>query len=83
MQIEQFRRTIDVNLIGTFLFVKYFLQSIDSGKQPPAVVIIGSTAGRFGEALHADCNVFMSFMIDCRCGQQECLAWRLSIVSKK
>ena len=56
MPLEQFRRTIDVNLIGTFLFVKHFLRNINAARRPPAVVMVGSTAGRFGEAFHADCN---------------------------
>jgi NAD(P)-dependent dehydrogenase (short-subunit alcohol dehydrogenase family) len=55
MSVEQFRRTIDVNLTGTFLFVKYFLRNITK-QRPPAIVIIGSTSGRFGEAKHADCK---------------------------
>jgi NAD(P)-dependent dehydrogenase (short-subunit alcohol dehydrogenase family) len=56
MSVEQFRRTIDVNLVGTFLFVKHFLRNINAAHRPPTVVIVGSTAGRFGEAFHADCN---------------------------
>lgn len=60
MSIEQFRRTIDVNLVGTFLFVKYFLQKIHSTREPPSIVLVGSTAGRFGEALHADCKEYLS-----------------------
>jgi NAD(P)-dependent dehydrogenase (short-subunit alcohol dehydrogenase family) len=57
MSVEQFRRTIDVNLTGTFIFVKHFLRYIlDPNWEPaPSVVIVGSTAGRFGEAGHADC----------------------------
>ena len=62
MPVEQFRKTIDVNLIGTFLFVKHFLQNIGSDRRPPAVVLVGSTAGRFGEALHADCNFACKFL---------------------
>ena len=56
MSVEQFRRTIDVNLTGTFLFVKHFIRNITSRQRPPAVVIVGSTSGRFGEAGHADCK---------------------------
>ena len=56
MSVEQFRRTIDVNLTGTFLFVKHFLRNITSKQRPPAIIIIGSTSGRFGEARHADCK---------------------------
>ena len=56
MSVEQFRRTVDVNLTGTFLFVKHFLKNLHANSQTaPAVVIVGSTAGRFGEAGHADC----------------------------
>jgi NAD(P)-dependent dehydrogenase (short-subunit alcohol dehydrogenase family) len=55
MPVEQFRKTIDVNLTGTFLFVKYFLRNLDVKRNPPSIIIIGSTAGRFGEAGHGDC----------------------------
>jgi NAD(P)-dependent dehydrogenase (short-subunit alcohol dehydrogenase family) len=68
MSIEQFRRTIDVNLVGTFLFVKYFLRKIHSSTEPPAIVLVGSTAGRFGEALHADCRDSVN-MSESRCGK--------------
>jgi len=55
MSVEQFRRTIDVNLTGTFLFAKHFLRNIKASQKPPAVIIVGSTSGRFGEKYHADC----------------------------
>ena len=69
MSVEQFKRTIDVNLIGTFLFVKHFLRNLDRDGRPPSVIIIGSTAGRFGEAFHADCWSSSVHKVDCRCCQ--------------
>jgi NAD(P)-dependent dehydrogenase (short-subunit alcohol dehydrogenase family) len=57
MSVEQFQRTLYVNLTGTFLFVKHFLQLQWPGRlRPPSIVIVGSTAGKFGEAGHADCT---------------------------
>jgi NAD(P)-dependent dehydrogenase (short-subunit alcohol dehydrogenase family) len=57
MSVEQFQRTLDVNLTGTFLLVKHFLQLQGLGQlRPPSIVIVGSTAGKFGEAGHADCT---------------------------
>jgi NAD(P)-dependent dehydrogenase (short-subunit alcohol dehydrogenase family) len=58
MSVDQFKRTIDVNLTGTFLFVKHFLRNLDANQRPPAIVIVGSSSGRFGEAMHADCKSF-------------------------
>ena len=67
MSVEQFRRTIDVNLTGTFLFTKHFLRNLEPTQEPPSVIIIGSTAGRFGEAGHADCiSFFLPIYSRCR-----------------
>lgn len=66
MSVEQFRRTIDVNLTGTFLFVKYFLRNLNPKQRPPAIIIVGSTSGRFGEPMHADCNLWTFFCADDR-----------------
>jgi NAD(P)-dependent dehydrogenase (short-subunit alcohol dehydrogenase family) len=67
MSVDQFRRTIDVNLTGTFLFTKHFLRNLEATQEAPSVIIIGSTAGRFGEAGHADCiPVFLPVYRRCR-----------------
>jgi 3-oxoacyl-[acyl-carrier protein] reductase len=53
MTIERWRQTIRVNLEGTFLVCRAFLQHI-AQTGTGNVVLIGSTAGVFGEAGHAD-----------------------------
>jgi 3-oxoacyl-[acyl-carrier protein] reductase len=53
MPVERWRRTIQVNLEGTFLICRAFLRHVAvSGRGN--IVMIGSTAGVFGEAGHAD-----------------------------
>eukprot|EP00842_Homolaphlyctis_polyrhiza_P004496 jgi/Hompol1/5047/HPOL_001871-RA len=60
MSLSQWRNTLAVNLDGTFLFIRAYLRQLDasikSGAQIeyPSIVLIGSTAGKFGEAWHAD-----------------------------
>eukprot|EP01120_Amphizonella_sp_Union-15-10_P016814 TRINITY_DN909_c0_g1_i1.p1 TRINITY_DN909_c0_g1~~TRINITY_DN909_c0_g1_i1.p1 ORF type:complete len:278 (+),score=41.45 TRINITY_DN909_c0_g1_i1:45-878(+) len=64
MTLDQFRNTIDVNLTGIFLFCREFVRqlkmhtdklSIQQKKDiHAAIVVIGSTAGKFGEAGHID-----------------------------
>jgi NAD(P)-dependent dehydrogenase (short-subunit alcohol dehydrogenase family) len=68
MSLDQFMNTIHVNLTGTFLFTKHFLRNLDINGPPPSIILIGSTAGRFGEAGHADClHIQSSFGADGRC----------------
>ena len=53
LELERFERTILENLTATFLTARAFLRELrptGSG----ALVLVGSTAGRFGEAGHAD-----------------------------
>jgi 3-oxoacyl-[acyl-carrier protein] reductase len=53
----RWRETIEVDLTGTFLTLRAFLRQLAGRSEdapPPGVVLIGSTAGRFGEAGHAD-----------------------------
>ena len=51
--LDRFERTIAENLTATFLTARAFLRCLDGGG-PGALVLVGSTAGRFGEAGHAD-----------------------------
>jgi 3-oxoacyl-[acyl-carrier protein] reductase len=54
---SRWRETLEVDLTGTFLTLRAFLRHLrDRGPEgpPPSVVLIGSTAGAFGEAGHAD-----------------------------
>jgi 3-oxoacyl-[acyl-carrier protein] reductase len=59
---ERIRRTIDTNLLGTLWTARAFFASLaKSGPRPDghgaSLVMIGSTAGRFGERMHAEYSV--------------------------
>ena len=55
MSLEQWRETVDTNLTGTFLSCRSFLRHLeDQRRAHAAIVLIGSTAGIFGEPGHAD-----------------------------
>ncbi|KAJ3301929.1 hypothetical protein HDV03_005550 [Kappamyces sp. JEL0829] len=61
MDYDRWQHTMNVNLGGTFLVVKHYLQQLERACQQgaghdmlPSIVLIGSTAGKFGEAWHAD-----------------------------
>jgi 3-oxoacyl-[acyl-carrier protein] reductase len=55
MSLEQWNRTLAVNLTSVFLCVREFFRGIvKHGLSDPAAVLVGSTAGLFGEAGHAD-----------------------------
>jgi 3-oxoacyl-[acyl-carrier protein] reductase len=52
MPLERWRSTLDGNLTATFLTARAFLRRARG--EDPALVLVSSTAGRFGEAGHAD-----------------------------
>ena len=52
LPLERWRETIDANLTATFLTARGFLRSL--GDREGSLVLVGSTAGIFGEAGHAD-----------------------------
>ncbi len=58
MNLEQWKRTIDVDLTGAFLFAREYMRNIQklckNDDKNLSIVFIGSTAGKFGEANHAD-----------------------------
>jgi len=58
MTLDQWRNTHSVNLDGSFLLCRSFLHSLKSASDPvksvASICFIGSTAGKFGEADHAD-----------------------------
>lgn len=55
MTLDQWNRTLAVDLTSVFLCVREFFRGIvKHGLTDPAAVLIGSTAGIFGEAGHAD-----------------------------
>jgi 3-oxoacyl-[acyl-carrier protein] reductase len=55
MTLSQWRSTLDVNLTSVFLCLRAFCRGVKRHRlEDPAAVLIGSTAGIFGEAGHAD-----------------------------
>jgi 3-oxoacyl-[acyl-carrier protein] reductase len=55
LPLARWRETIEGNLTATFLTARGFARGLrGTHPDPPALVLIGSTAGRFGEAGHAD-----------------------------
>jgi len=52
LPLERWRETLDANLTATFLTARGFLAQL--GDREGALVLVGSTAGSFGEAGHAD-----------------------------
>ena len=52
LPLERWRQTVDANLTATFLTARGFLDQL--GDRPGSLVLVGSTAGVFGEAGHAD-----------------------------
>lgn len=57
MTIDQWQETIDIDLTGAFLLAREYLrqlQGIDEEVTNNSIIFVGSTAGKFGEADHAD-----------------------------
>lgn len=55
MELAQWNKTLSTNMTSVFLSSKYFFQNIKANHtKHPSLIIIGSTAGIFGEAGHAD-----------------------------
>ena len=53
LDLSRFERTLAQNLTATFLTARAFLGGL-TGEGHGSLVLVGSTAGRFGEAGHAD-----------------------------
>jgi 3-oxoacyl-[acyl-carrier protein] reductase len=53
LDLARFERTLSQNLVATFLTARGFLREV-AASGSGALVLVGSTAGRFGEAGHAD-----------------------------
>jgi len=53
LTLERWETTLRSNLTATFLTAKHFLREVDRNGHGN-LVLVGSTAGRFGEAGHAD-----------------------------
>jgi len=54
MNLDDWNTTLDINLTGSFLFARSFLRQVSPTGTAPRICIIGSTAGKYGEAKHAD-----------------------------
>jgi len=55
MSIEQWQKTLSVNLTGVFLCAKHFFANLKKYPGDDAsLVLVGSTAGEFGEAWYCD-----------------------------
>ena len=53
LPLERWRETLDANLTASFLTARGFLRGL-AERGPGSLVLVGSTAGIFGEAGHAD-----------------------------
>ena len=60
MTLEQWNNTLSVNLTSSFLVIREYLRRLDSPavsdaqREKAAIILVGSTAGKYGEAGHAD-----------------------------
>ncbi len=55
MSLEQWQETMSVNLTGVFLCAKHFFKNLKRHPDDSAsLILVGSTAGLFGEAKYAD-----------------------------
>ncbi|KAL7278487.1 hypothetical protein ACG7TL_007486 [Trametes sanguinea] len=67
MTLEQWESTFSTNLTSSFLVARQFLRGLekaaDHAKEKAAIVLIGSTAGKYGEAGHADYSATKSAMM--------------------
>lgn len=54
LSLERWRATLDANLTASFLTTRAFLREVERGGGSGNLVLVGSTAGTFGEAGHAD-----------------------------
>lgn len=58
MELAQWERTIGANLTSSFLVIRAYLRGLEEAgedvRKKANIVLIGSTAGKFGEAGHAD-----------------------------
>jgi len=55
MSLHQWEKTISVNLTGSFLCAKHFFVNLEKHKgETASLILVGSTAGFFGEAWYSD-----------------------------
>jgi len=67
MTLQRWNKTISTNLTSSFLVCREYLKRLrdatPEAKEKAAIVMIGSTAGKYGEAGHADYAVTKSAMM--------------------
>ncbi|KAI0697755.1 NAD(P)-binding protein [Cytidiella melzeri] len=67
MTLDQWNSTVSADLTSSFLVVREYLRHLEraseSQKENAAIVLIGSTAGKYGEAGHADYAASKSAMM--------------------
>ncbi len=63
MSLEQWENTLRVNLTGTFLCSKHFFANLEKfSGETASLILVGSTAGFFGEAWYVDYSASKSAM---------------------
>lgn len=63
MSLKQWEKTLKVNLTGTFLCSKYFFANLEKfSGETASLILVGSTAGFFGEAWYVDYSTSKSAM---------------------
>ncbi|KAI0347570.1 NAD(P)-binding protein [Trametopsis cervina] len=67
MELDQWRGTVETDLTSAFLVVREYLRGLEGAganvRSKASVVLIGSTAGKYGEAGHADYAASKSAMM--------------------
>jgi NAD(P)-dependent dehydrogenase (short-subunit alcohol dehydrogenase family) len=67
MTLSQWTNTLAINLTGPFLLCRAYLSALrsapDTVKDTANIIFIGSTAGKFGEASHADYSASKSALM--------------------
>ncbi len=58
MSLDRWKNTFDANVTSSFLvareYLRYLERATDSEKAKASIVIVGSSAGKYGEAFHAE-----------------------------
>jgi len=67
MTLDQWNSTVSTDLTSSFLVIRGYLRGLETAsssvKEKAAIVLIGSTAGKYGEAGHADYAACKSAMM--------------------
>ncbi|KAJ7112487.1 NAD-P-binding protein [Mycena epipterygia] len=67
MALDRWRATLDTNLTSPFLVAREFLRQLeptsDAVKSKASILFVGSAAGKYGDAGHADCAATKSALM--------------------